>query len=139
MARLANASCRARDSPSYDWYSSLVGPYRRHSRLDPRFQDTRAHAESAKEAVDGTMMHGRPIRVRFAVHGAAVRVKELSPYVSNELLYQAFSNFGEVERAVHIVDEKGRPTGEGIVEFERKPSANDALRQCKENIFLLTM
>uniref|UniRef100_A0A914XMI8 RRM domain-containing protein n=1 Tax=Plectus sambesii TaxID=2011161 RepID=A0A914XMI8_9BILA len=101
--------------------------------------DTRAHAESAKEAVDGTMMHGRPIRVRFAVHGAAVRVKELSPYVSNELLYQAFSNFGEVERAVHIVDEKGRPTGEGIVEFERKPSANDALRQCKENTFLLTM
>jgi RNA recognition motif-containing protein len=84
------------------------------------------------------MIKGRPIRVRFAVHGASVRVKELSATVSNEMLYHAFSVFGEVERAVHIVDEKGRPTGEGIVEFERKPSANDAIQQTKDNIFLLT-
>lgn len=45
-------------------------------------------AESAKEELDGYEVRGRPIRVRFAVHGASVRVKELSPYVSNELLYQ---------------------------------------------------
>lgn len=101
-------------------------------------QDTRAHAESAKEAIDGKIIHGRPVRVRFAVHGAALRVKELSPTVSNEMLYHAFSAFGEVERAVHIVDEKGKPTGEGIVEFERKPSANEALHQIREKVFLLT-
>ncbi|VBB29196.1 unnamed protein product, partial [Acanthocheilonema viteae] len=100
--------------------------------------DTRAHAESAKEAIDGKIIHGRPVRVRFAVHGAALRVKELSPTVSNEMLYHAFSAFGEVERAVHIVDEKGKPTGEGIVEFERKPSANEALHQIREKVFLLT-
>lgn len=46
--------------------------------------------------------------------------------------------FGEVERAVHIVDEKGRPTGEGIVEFERKPAAAEAVKACKENVMLLT-
>lgn len=101
-------------------------------------QDTRAHAESAKEAIDGRIIHGRPVRVRFAVHGAALRVKELSSTVSNEMLYHAFSAFGEVERAVHIVDEKGKPTGEGIVEFERKPSANEALHQIREKVFLLT-
>lgn len=100
--------------------------------------DTRAHAESAKEAIDGRMIHGRPVRVRFAVHGAALRVKELSPTVSNEMLYHAFAHFGEVERAVHIVDEKGRPTGEGIVEFERKPSANEAISAIKDRVFLLT-
>ncbi|KHN77079.1 Paraspeckle component 1 [Toxocara canis] len=100
--------------------------------------DTRAHAESAKEAIDGKMIHNRPVRVRFAVHGAALKVKELSPTVSNEMLYHAFSAFGEVERAVHIVDEKGRPTGEGIVEFERKPSANEALHQIRDKVFLLT-
>uniref|UniRef100_F1KUA6 Paraspeckle component 1 n=2 Tax=Ascaris suum TaxID=6253 RepID=F1KUA6_ASCSU len=100
--------------------------------------DTRAHAESAKEAIDGKMIHNRPVRVRFAVHGAALRVKELSATVSNEMLYHAFSAFGEVERAVHIVDEKGRPTGEGIVEFERKPSANEALHQIRDKVFLLT-
>ncbi|KJH41559.1 hypothetical protein DICVIV_12466 [Dictyocaulus viviparus] len=100
--------------------------------------DTRAHAESAKEAIDGRVIHGRQVRVRFAVHGAALRVKELSPTVSNEMLYHAFSHFGEVERAVHIVDEKGRPTGEGIVEFERKPSCNEAISAIKEKVFLLT-
>lgn len=101
-------------------------------------QDTRAHAESAKEAIDGRVLHGRQVRVRFAVHGAALRVKELSPTVSNEMLYHAFSHFGEVERAVHIVDEKGRPTGEGIVEFERKPSCNEAIQAIREKVFLLT-
>ena len=100
--------------------------------------DTRAHAESAKESIDGKAIHGRPVRVRFAVHGAALKVKELSPTVSNEMLYHAFSAFGEVERAVHIVDEKGKPTGEGIVEFERKPSAQEALHQIRDKVFLLT-
>ncbi|CAI2348321.1 unnamed protein product [Caenorhabditis sp. 36 PRJEB53466] len=100
--------------------------------------DTRAHAESAKEAIDGRIIHGRQVRVRFAVHGAAIRVKELSPTVSNEMLYHAFSHFGEVERAVHIVDEKGRPTGEGIVEFERKPNCNEAMAAIREKVFLLT-
>uniref|UniRef100_A0A1I7Y1B3 Paraspeckle component 1 n=2 Tax=Steinernema glaseri TaxID=37863 RepID=A0A1I7Y1B3_9BILA len=100
--------------------------------------DTRAHAESAKEAIDGKLLHGRPVRVRFAVHGAALKVKELPTSVSNEMLYHAFSAFGEVERAVHIVDEKGKPTGEGIVEFERKPSAQEALNQIRERVFLMT-
>jgi len=51
---------------------------------------------------------------------------------------QAFSIFGEVERAVHILDEKSQPTGEGIVEFERKPGAVDALRRINEGVFLLS-
>ncbi|CAJ0942988.1 unnamed protein product, partial [Mesorhabditis belari] len=100
--------------------------------------DTRAHAESAKEAVDGLQVKGRQVRVRFAVHGAALRVKELSPTVSNEMLYHAFAHFGDIERAVHVVDEKGRPTGEGIVEFERKPSANEAIAQIRDKVFLIT-
>ena len=35
--------------------------------------------------------------------------------VSNELLEQAFSQFGPVERAVVVVDARGRPTGRGKV------------------------
>lgn len=54
------------------------------------------------------------------------------------MLYHAFSHFGEVERAVHIVDEKGRPTGEGIVEFERKGNCNEAMAAIREKVFLLT-
>lgn len=88
--------------------------------------------------MDGKNIHNRQIRVRFAVHGATIKVKELAPVVSNEMLYLTFSAFGEVERAVHIVDEKGKPTGEGIIEFERKASAVDALSQIKERVFLMT-
>lgn len=74
--------------------------------------------------------------------------------ISNEMLFLTFSAFGEVERAVHIVDEKGRPTGEGIIEFEGKKSAQgpnlyffgdrefniilEALNQIREKVFLMT-
>lgn len=100
--------------------------------------DTRINAEHAKQELDGFTLKGRCIRVRFASHGAAVRVKNLSPYVSNEYLEQSFSMFGPVERAVVIVDDKGRPTGEGIVEFERKPAASQCINRCTENCFILT-
>ena len=76
--------------------------------------------------------------MRFATHGAALKVRNLSPWVTNELLELAFSLFGEVERAVVVVDERGRPTGDGIVEFARKPGALMALKRCSEGAFLLT-
>jgi non-POU domain-containing octamer-binding protein len=100
--------------------------------------DTRINAEHAKQELDGLMCKGRCLRVRFASHGAAIKIKHLSPYVSNEYLEQAFGQFGQVERAVVIVDDKGRPTGEGIVEFERKPSALQCISRCAENCFILT-
>ncbi|CAD5230434.1 unnamed protein product [Bursaphelenchus xylophilus] len=100
--------------------------------------DTRAHAEAAKETLDGKTVKGRQLRVRFAVHGAALRVKELSACVSNEMLYHTFSVFGEVERAIHIVDERGKPTGEGIIEFERKSSAQEALKNIEERVFIMS-
>jgi hypothetical protein len=53
-------------------------------------------------------------------------------------LLQAFREFGPVERAVHIVDDKGRPTGEGFVEFERKSSAAEALKRITDGVFMLT-
>jgi splicing factor, proline- and glutamine-rich len=101
-------------------------------------KDTRNNAEHAKQDLDGTTMKGRCIRVRFASHGAAVKVKNLSTTVSNEYLEQAFSIFGSVERAVVIVDDKGRSTGEGIVEFDRKPAAIQCINKCAESCFLLT-
>lgn len=100
--------------------------------------DTRINAEQAKQELDGTAFKGRTIRVRFATHGAAVKVKNLSPFISNEYLEQAFSMFGPVERAVVVVDDKGRPTGEGIVEFERKPASIQCINKCQENCFILT-
>jgi len=100
--------------------------------------ESRALAEIAKAELDDTPMKGRPLRVRFATHSAALSVKNLSPFVSNELLEEAFSQFGAVERAVVIVDDRGRSTGRGIVEFASKLAARKALDRCNEGVFLLT-
>ncbi|XP_008302671.1 splicing factor, proline- and glutamine-rich isoform X2 [Stegastes partitus] len=100
--------------------------------------ESRALAEIAKAELDDTPMKGRPLRVRFASHSAALSVKNLSPFVSNELLEEAFSQFGMVERAVVVVDDRGRSTGRGIVEFASRPAARKALDRCSEGVFLLT-
>ncbi|XP_049606062.1 splicing factor, proline- and glutamine-rich isoform X1 [Syngnathus scovelli] len=100
--------------------------------------ESRALAEIAKAELDDLPMKGRSLRVRFATHSAALSVKNLSPFVSNELLEEAFSQFGMIERAVVIVDDRGRSTGKGIVEFASKPAARKALDRCNEGVFLLT-
>ncbi|XP_056157255.1 paraspeckle component 1 isoform X3 [Lampris incognitus] len=100
--------------------------------------ETRTLAEIAKAELDGTVLKNRPIRIRFATHGAALTVRNLSPVVTNELLEQAFCQFGPVERAVVVVDDRGRPTGKGFVEFANKPAARKALDRCAEGALLLT-
>nr|XP_057906933.1 paraspeckle component 1 [Doryrhamphus excisus] len=100
--------------------------------------ETRTLAEIAKAALDGTILNNRPIRIRFATHGAALTVRNLLPVVTNELLEQAFSQFGPVERAIVVTDDRGRPTGKGIVEFANKVAARKALECCTEGALLLT-
>lgn len=99
---------------------------------------TRLEAEKAKRELDGQMRNGRPIKVRFAPHQGAVKVTNLGPFVSNELLHKAFSIFGEIEKCVVFVDERGKPKGEGLVEFERKPSALECVKRCSNGCFFLT-
>lgn len=100
--------------------------------------DTRQHAEAARDGLDFHTYENRTLRVRLAAHAAAIRVKNISPNVSNELLEYAFSYFGDVERAIVIVDDRGRSTGEGIVEFARKSAAQNALKRCSQECFMLT-
>ncbi|XP_069747446.1 paraspeckle component 1 isoform X2 [Narcine bancroftii] len=100
--------------------------------------ETRTLAEIAKAELDDTMVRNRPLRIRFATHGAALTVRNLSPVVSNELLEQAFSQFGPVERAIVVVDDRGKSTGKSYVEFAAKPAARKALERCADGAFLLT-
>ncbi|XP_034033506.1 paraspeckle component 1 [Thalassophryne amazonica] len=100
--------------------------------------ETRTLAEIAKAELDGTILNNRAIQVRFATHGAALTVSNLLPAVTNELLEEVFSQFGPVERAIVITDDRGRPTGKGIVEFANKPVARKALERCTEGALLLT-
>ncbi|XP_061658278.1 paraspeckle component 1-like isoform X2 [Syngnathoides biaculeatus] len=101
-------------------------------------QETRTVAEIAKAALDGKILRNRPIRIRFAAHCAALNVRNLLPVVTNELLEQAFSQFGQVERCVVVTDDRGRSTGRGFVEFASKVAARKALERCKEGALLLT-
>lgn len=100
--------------------------------------DFRPNAEKAKRELDGVVRKGRNIRIRFAPNATCVKVLNLDFYVSNELLYRTFEIFGPVERAVIIVDDRGKSTGEGIVEFARKNSALSAIRFCEERCLFLT-
>jgi proline- and glutamine-rich splicing factor len=45
------------------------------------------------------MRKNKSLKVRFAPVGAAIKVKNLTPWVTNELLEYAFSVFGEVRMA----------------------------------------
>lgn len=101
--------------------------------------DYRANAEKAKKELDGKIRKNKPIRIRFAPNATTIRVKNLTSFVSNELLYKGFEVFGQIERAVIIVDDRGKPTGEGIVEYARKSGALTALKYCNEKYcFFLT-
>nr|XP_033801057.1 non-POU domain-containing octamer-binding protein isoform X2 [Geotrypetes seraphini] len=100
--------------------------------------ETRTLAEIAKAELDNLPIRGKQLRVRFACHSAALTIRNLPQFVSNELLEEAFSMFGQVERAVVIVDDRGRATGKGIIEFAGKPAARKALDRCADGSLLLT-
>lgn len=97
-----------------------------------------SNAEKAKRELDGTSRKNRILRVRFAPNATAIRVRNLTPFVSNELLFKAFEVFGPLERASVQVDERGKSTGEGIVEYKNKPGAMSALRYCSDKCYFLT-
>ncbi|XP_034098267.2 protein no-on-transient A-like isoform X1 [Drosophila albomicans] len=96
------------------------------------------NAVKAKRALDGSIVNGRTLRVRFAPSHPLVRVTNLSDCVSNELLHKGFEIFGPIERAVVVVDNRGNHKGEGIVEFVMRSSAMNCLSLCQERCFLLT-
>ena len=98
----------------------------------------KSEAEDAVEALDGKNFKGREMKVRFAASNSSVKVSNLHPVVSNERLEAAFSVFGEVEKAVVVTDERGKSLGHGIVDFTRKGFAQNAIKRCSEEHFLLT-
>ncbi|XP_017768241.1 PREDICTED: hrp65 protein-like [Nicrophorus vespilloides] len=100
--------------------------------------DYHFNAEKAKNELNGTALNGKTLKIRFAPNGSTIKVKNLDEFVTNELLHAAFSIFGEVERCVVVVDDRGKPLGEGIVEYSRKNGAMLAIRKCTENCFFLT-
>lgn len=84
------------------------------------------------------MLKGKSLKIRFAPNGSTIKVKNLTQHVTNELLHLAFSVFGEIDRAYVVVDDRGKPVGEGVVEYVRKGCALNAVRRCTEGCFFVT-
>jgi len=100
--------------------------------------DFHANAEKARRELDGVNLKGRTLKIRFAPSTATIKVKNMPPYCTNELLTFAFSPFGEIEKAHVDVDERGKPTGEGYIHFARKFSAATAIKKCSEGCYFLS-
>lgn len=101
--------------------------------------DYHQNAEKAKRELDGKFLNNeRQIKIRFSSRGTTIKVYNLSPNVTNELLYCGFSIFGEIERAIVYKDERGHSTGIGEIDFTRKKSAAQAVKECTEGCFFLT-
>ena len=101
-------------------------------------QAYRSEAEKVIAHHNGETIRNRDIKVRLAASSASVKVANLNPTVSNELLAEAFSLFGDVEEAVVATDDRGKPLGYGIVDFARKGQAMSAIQQCRNEPYLLT-
>jgi len=100
--------------------------------------DYKTNAEKAKNELQGKVLKGRPVKIRFGSISSGVKVKNLTPYVSNELLHRAFSVFGDIESCKVIVDDRGKATGDGEVVFTEKKGATIALKKCQEECYFLT-
>ena len=138
VANLPNNTSEEALRKMFEEYGEVSEVYLGKSNFAFVKMDTRKNAETAKNNIDGRNLEGRILRVRLAAHAAALKVKNLSNTVTNELLEYAFSYFGEVERAIVITDDRGRSIGEGIVEFARKFSAQNCLKRCQTECFLIT-
>lgn len=101
-------------------------------------QAYRSEAEQVILHHNGQTIRNRDIKVRFAASSATIKVSNINPCVSNELLAEAFSHFGEVEEAVVATDDRGKHLGYGVVDFARKGQALSAIQQCRKDPFLLT-
>lgn len=100
--------------------------------------DYRHNAETAKSNLNSKFFKGKTLKVRFAPNGSTIKVKNLDEYVTNELLFTAFSIFGDIDRCIVSADDKGKSIGEGTIEFEKKSCARFAYQKCKDECFLLT-
>ena len=89
-------------------------------------------------ALNGTELKGREMRVRFSASNCSVKVQNLHHTVSNELLAEAFSQFGEVEFAAVMTDDRGKSLGYGVVDFAKKSQAQISIEKCGIGCFILT-
>lgn len=77
--------------------------------------DYYANALKARTELDGVLLKSRNLKLKLSPSCAIVKVRNLNPFVTSELLLHAFCPFGQIENATVLVDERGKSTGEGFI------------------------
>lgn len=98
--------------------------------------DYQENAERARRHLHGTQYCNKILDMKLSPRPCTIRVKNLSPTVTNELLLSAFGIFGEVDRAI-VETIGGIPTGEALVSFRSHIFTQRALYYCNEESFFL--
>ncbi|KAL0476238.1 splicing factor 3b subunit 4 [Neurospora intermedia] len=108
--------------------------------------DTPASAEYAAKVLNGIRIWGKPIRVNKASAdkqktvdiGAELFINNLDPQVDEKILYDTFSQFGQILRQPNIVrDDNNISKGYGFVSFGSF-EASDAARATMNGQYLLS-
>ncbi|KAK3327697.1 putative spliceosome-associated protein SAP-49 [Cercophora scortea] len=108
--------------------------------------DTPASAEYAAKVLNGIRVWGKPIRVNKASAdkqktvdiGAELFINNLDPQVDEKILYDTFSQFGQILRQPNIIrDDNNISKGYGFVSFDSF-EASDAARATMNGQYLLS-
>ena len=108
--------------------------------------DTPASAEYASKVLNGIRVWGKPIRVNKASAdkqkavdiGAELFINNLDPQVDEKILYDTFSQFGQILRQPNIVrDDNNISKGYGFVSFDSF-EASDAAHATMNGQYLLS-
>ncbi|KAK4184305.1 hypothetical protein QBC35DRAFT_517669 [Podospora australis] len=98
--------------------------------------DTPASAEYAAKTLNGIRLFGKPVRVNKASAdkqktvdiGAELFINNLDPQVDEKILYDTFSQFGQILRQPNIVrDDNNISKGYGFVSFDSFEASDAAL------------
>ena len=95
-------------------------------------------ADKAIRDLDGKEIDGKRILVRYPESDDAIEVTNLPDSVTDELLEEAFAQFGPIEKATVAVDGRRKSLNYGVVYFKSKQGMNKALKACNEEHFYLT-
>eukprot|EP00696_Hemimastix_kukwesjijk_P015607 gnl/Hemi2/3826_TR1347_c0_g1_i1.p1 gnl/Hemi2/3826_TR1347_c0_g1~~gnl/Hemi2/3826_TR1347_c0_g1_i1.p1 ORF type:complete len:433 (-),score=68.40 gnl/Hemi2/3826_TR1347_c0_g1_i1:292-1590(-) len=101
--------------------------------------DYKHNAQLAKHELQGRPVHGRPLIVRWALANNALWVGDLNPCVTDEILWEAFSQFGALENTVVVSDQETRQSkGYGYIYFVDRRDCGRAFKHCQEKMFVLS-
>ena len=92
-------------------------------------------AERALDTMNNTPIKDRPCRIMWSQRDPSIRksgvgnifIKSLDPEIDHKVLFDAFSDFGNILSCKVALDDQGRSKGYGFVHYETQDCADPAI------------